>query len=119
MHNRQSSRSAVSRAQGCLLGQFAGDSLGGLVEFQRPESICQRYTDGVTELADGGTWGNLAGQLTDDSEMALMLARCLIKNRTHLPAAVFEAYVNWKDSNPFDMGTATRAALSGRPNPNT
>ena len=27
------------RAQGCLLGQLAGDSLGSLVEFQSPEEI--------------------------------------------------------------------------------
>ena len=119
MQSRSTPITPLSRAQGCLLGQFAGDSLGGLVEFQRPESIRQRYPDGVTELTDGGTWNNLAGQLTDDSEMSLMLAHSLVKNRTHLPTAVFEAYVSWRDSRPFDMGTATRAALSGRPDPNT
>ncbi len=27
----------VERAQGCLLGQLAGDALGGLVEFRTPE----------------------------------------------------------------------------------
>ena len=27
------------RAQGCLLGQLAGDALGSLVEFQSPEDI--------------------------------------------------------------------------------
>ncbi len=29
----------VNRAQGCLLGQLAGDALGSLVEFQSPEEI--------------------------------------------------------------------------------
>ena len=29
----------LSRAQGCLLGQLIGDSLGSLVEFQPPERI--------------------------------------------------------------------------------
>ena len=29
----------VFRAQGCLLGQLAGDALGSLVEFQTPEQI--------------------------------------------------------------------------------
>jgi len=28
-----------SRAQGCLLGQLAGDALGSLVEFQSPAGI--------------------------------------------------------------------------------
>ena len=27
----------VARAQGCLLGQLAGDALGSLVEFQSPD----------------------------------------------------------------------------------
>jgi len=67
----------VDRAQGCLLGQLAGDSLGGLVEFRSPEEIRRNYPDGVRELADGGTWNTIAGQPTDDSEMALSLARML------------------------------------------
>ena len=40
----------LSRAQGCLLGQFAGDALGSLVEFQTPEQIREEYPNGVREL---------------------------------------------------------------------
>ena len=29
----------IDRTQGCLLGQLAGDALGGLVEFQSPDEI--------------------------------------------------------------------------------
>ena len=36
----------LSRAQGCLLGQFAGDSLGSLVEFAPASEIRARYGDG-------------------------------------------------------------------------
>ena len=67
----------LSRAQGCLLGQLAGDSLGSLVEFRAPDDIRREYPKGVHELADGGTWNTIAGQPTDDSEMALLLARML------------------------------------------
>ena len=70
-------QSRLSRAQGCLLGQLAGDALGSLVEFKSPEEIRRTYPDGVRELADGGTWNTIAGQPTDDSEMALLLARML------------------------------------------
>jgi len=62
----------LSRAQGCLLGQPAGDALGGLVESETPEQIRQQYPEGVRRLEDGGTWGTVAGQPTDDSEMALV-----------------------------------------------
>lgn len=49
-----------------------------LVEFQTPEQIRRQYPDGVRELADGGTWNTIACQPTDDSEMALLLARMLV-----------------------------------------
>jgi len=65
----------IDQAQGCLLCQLAGDALGSLVEFQSPDEIRRGYPDGVRELADGGTWNTIAGQPTDDSEMALILAR--------------------------------------------
>ncbi len=51
----------LSRAQGRLLGQLAGDALGSLVEFETPESIRARYPQGVRELADGGSWDTIAG----------------------------------------------------------
>lgn len=60
----------ISRAQGCLLGQLAGDSLVSLVEFQSSEKIRLNYPNGLRELADGGTWNTIAGQPTDDSELA-------------------------------------------------
>ncbi len=53
------------RAQGCLLGQLAGDSLGSLVEFLSPEDIQREYPAGVRNLADGGIWNTIAGQPTD------------------------------------------------------
>jgi ADP-ribosylglycohydrolase/fructose-1,6-bisphosphatase/inositol monophosphatase family enzyme len=46
----------LSRAQGCLLGQLAGDSLGGLVEFRSAGSIKSEYPAGVRDLVDGGHW---------------------------------------------------------------
>jgi ADP-ribosyl-[dinitrogen reductase] hydrolase len=105
------------RAQGCLLGQLAGDSLGSLVEFQSPQEIRRKYPDGVRELADGGTWGTIAGQPTDDSEMALMLARMLIKQRRYDPEEARKAYVYWLKSAPFDCGSTVSTGLRGRLNP--
>jgi ADP-ribosyl-[dinitrogen reductase] hydrolase len=106
----------LARAQGCLLGQLAGDSLGSLVEFQSPDQIRKTYPEGVRELADGGTWNTIAGQPTDDSEMALMLARSLVERGIYDEAAVRAAYVYWLDSGPFDCGNTVRAGLRGTPN---
>jgi ADP-ribosylglycohydrolase len=106
----------LSRAEGCLLGQLAGDSLGSLVEFQSPEQIARKYPEGVRELADGGTWGTIAGQPTDDSEMALALARMLMKFEWYDPDEARKAYMMWLNSSPFDCGSTVAAGLRGHLN---
>ncbi len=102
----------LSRAQGALLGQFAGDALGGLVEFQSASRIAESYTDGPRQLVDGGHWETIAGQPTDDSEMALALARSLVDCATFDDEHVARAYATWYTSGPFDIGGTTRAALA-------
>lgn len=105
----------LARAQGCLLGQAAGDSLGGLVEFESADDIARRHPHGVRFLRDGGTFELIAGQPTDDTEMALVLARAIAARGAYDADAVREAYRAWLDSQPFDVGHATRAALEGEP----
>jgi ADP-ribosylglycohydrolase len=111
----------LDRAQGCLLGQLVGDSLGSLVEFRSTESIREEYPRGIRELQNGGgTWNLLAGQPTDDSELALVLARTLIHRRRFDPDAVLTGYVYWYRSRPFDVGMTTSRALGSRlPNPHS
>jgi len=101
----------VDRAQGCLFGQVIGDSLGGLVEFSRGTEIEDRYPHGVRELEDGGTWGNMAGQCTDDSEMALLLARSLAAKGGYDRDAVKADYVHWMTYDAFDRGGTLAGAL--------
>jgi ADP-ribosylglycohydrolase/fructose-1,6-bisphosphatase/inositol monophosphatase family enzyme len=105
----------LGRAQGCLLGQIAGDSLGSLVEFQTSERIARDSPDGPRDLQDGGEWRTLAGQPTDDSEMALALARALVAQGGYDASTVLGAYQEWYRSGPFDIGQTTRAALEGNP----
>jgi ADP-ribosyl-[dinitrogen reductase] hydrolase len=112
-------RDIIYRAQGCLLGQLAGDALGSLVEFRGPEDIRRQYPKGVRELADGGTYNTIAGQPTDDSEMALMLARMLVDQGTYSAEAARKAYIYWLNSGPFDCGSTIAAGLRGRPNPDS
>ena len=54
----------VDRAEGCLLGQLAGDALGSLIEFQSPEQTVDAYfsasVDDAIELARGSNGDVLA-----------------------------------------------------------
>jgi ADP-ribosyl-[dinitrogen reductase] hydrolase len=107
----------LARAHGCILGQLAGDSLGALVEFQAGEQVRHRYPDGPRRLEDGGAWETLAGQPTDDSEMALALARSIVEQDGFGRGAAFDAYGAWLRSGPFDVGDTVQAALRDHANP--
>ena len=65
-------------------------------------------------MADGGTFNTLAGQPTDDSEMALLLARSLVNKGRYDAETVCKEYQWWVDSDPFDMGNTIYQAFHGK-----
>ncbi len=107
----------LARAQGCWLGQLCGDALGSQVEFRSPADIARSWPAGVDEIHDGGTFDTLAGQPTDDSEMALAMARSMLRVGRWDGADVLAAYRRWLASSPFDVGNTVGGALRGHPNP--
>jgi len=108
------------RALGCLLGLAIGDSLGSQVEFQTPEAIAASHPTGVRCLAPSEVWRTQAGQPTDDTELALTLARSLVASGGYDAGHVLAAYRAWAASQPFDIGNATaRAFQDGNPDHET
>jgi ADP-ribosylglycohydrolase len=106
-----SDEALLDRAQGCLLGQLAGDSLGSLVEFSSTDYLRWKHPDGVRDLCDGGVWGLLAGQPTDDSELALLLARTLVRLGRFDAGAILDTYCqHWPHF--WDKGGTLNRALS-------
>jgi ADP-ribosylglycohydrolase/fructose-1,6-bisphosphatase/inositol monophosphatase family enzyme len=106
----------LARAQGSLLGQLAGDALGGQVEFGSARTIRERYPAGLRTMEDGGYWNTIAGQPTDDSELALMLGRTLVRDGGLSPDRVRRSYWGWLESGPFDVGITTEVGLTELPN---
>jgi ADP-ribosylglycohydrolase/fructose-1,6-bisphosphatase/inositol monophosphatase family enzyme len=104
---------ALERGQGCLLGQVIGDSLGSLVEFKSAAEIASAWPRGLRELGDGGVYHTIAGQPTDDSEMALALARSLVAQRGAVPERILDAYREWMTTRPLDIGATTERGLLG------
>jgi ADP-ribosylglycohydrolase/fructose-1,6-bisphosphatase/inositol monophosphatase family enzyme len=102
----------LRRAQGCLLGQLAGDALGSQVEFASAGQLAARYPEGLRTIGPSPVWGTLAGQPTDDSELALLLARALLGAGRCDAEAIARAYLYWYESRPFDIGSTTRQALT-------
>lgn len=98
------------RFRGVLLGVACGDALGGPVEFLSRDEISSRFPHGVTEFVGGG-WLDLApGEVTDDTQQTLILARSLTRQGLDL-AMLAEGLLTWYRSEPKDIGNTTRVAL--------
>ena len=103
----------LPRAQGVLLGQVIGDSLGARVEMKPAAEIAQLFPGGVRDLGDGGVHHTMAGQPTDDSEMALALARSIVREQKYDAEKVLDGYRAWLTSRPVDVGVTTERGLLG------
>jgi len=102
----------LSRARGVLWGQAVGDALGTTVEFQDEFAIATRSEKRwPRDIVGAGPFNVLPGQVTDDTELALALARTLSRLHRYDDDAVAEAYLAWFASEPFDFGRATSRAF--------
>lgn len=102
----------IHLAQGCLLGALVGDAAGARLEFLGRKPTEAELADALA-MKGGGVLRVAPGQVTDDGELTLALARALVDS-THFPREeVAASYRAWMTSRPFDMGQATSAALGG------
>ena len=99
-----------SRGAGVLLGLACGDALGRPLEFESPAAIRSKHGR-VTEMLAHGTHRQPAGTITDDTELALCIARSLVEHDSFVPTAVADRFVEWYNSEPFDIGRLTASAL--------
>lgn len=109
----------LSRARGCMLGHLCGDALGSGVVAQRADSSLNGSSPVVQDMAGGGPFNTMAGQITDASEMALALTRQLAQDGRFDQAAARLAYTEWLDSVPFDCQEAVADALCHAPGANS
>lgn len=65
------------RAYACIIGSFIGDSCGSFLEFER-EIIDDQRMEECMKMNGGGPFLLAAGQVTDDSELAMCLMHGLI-----------------------------------------
>ncbi len=107
------------RYQGCLLGLACGDALGGPVEFKSRQWIAEHYPEGLREFVGGGWLSLEPGEITDDTQLTLTIARSLAVGGPLDMNDVTSRFLEWHHSRPKDQGNLTRAALElldqGRP----
>jgi ADP-ribosyl-[dinitrogen reductase] hydrolase len=100
----------LARARGALLGLAVGDALGGPVEFMTPGEIAAKY--GTLQEMTGGGWLRLkAGQVTDDTEMSLCIARAVARCGGWDLEAIARAFAAWLKGKPLDVGDTCRRGI--------
>src|SRR5512137_2497718 len=98
------------RAQAAFVGMAIGDALGATVEFMTASEIASKY--GTFREITGGGWLRLKpGQVTDDTEMALCIARAIVRNQAWSPGAIAENFATWLKSRPIDCGDTCRKGI--------
>ncbi|POM80336.1 ADP-ribosylglycohydrolase [Phytophthora palmivora] len=105
------------RAYGAFLGLLCGDAAGATLEFA-PRAITETDVSRAMTMPGGGIFHVGKGQITDDSELALSLARGLLGYRPSdgFPLeSVARQYVDWCNSKPFDIGNTCATAFGVEP----
>jgi ADP-ribosyl-[dinitrogen reductase] hydrolase len=101
----------VDRTRGVLVGLAVGDALGAPVEFDEPMQIVPRR-DELFMLPGGGVFNWAPGEFTDDTQMALVLARHLERRDGALDQdELAREFAEWARS-AADVGNQTRSVLS-------
>lgn len=102
-----------NKAKGMLYGLYAGDILGGPLEFQTLDGV-----DTITEYISGGVHKLKKGEFTDDTSMALALMHSLTENGFDKKDQL-NKYLKWMLNGEysskgfcFDIGLATVNALN-------
>ncbi len=104
---------ANDRARGALLGLAVGDALGTTHEFARiaQPAYPTLATGPATDVVGKGPFDLTPGMVTDDTQMAVCLARTLARHGRVEVDELGKRYVAWTE-HAFDIGNQTRASLS-------
>jgi len=101
----------ADRFVGAFLGVAVGDAMGAPVAFMSPEQIRIKH-GAAMEMRGGGWLGLRPGETTDETALAIRLARSLVDKRGFDRDDAARRYVEWLRTEPRDIDNVTRAALA-------
>jgi ADP-ribosyl-[dinitrogen reductase] hydrolase len=100
----------VSRATAAFVGFALGDALGAPAEFMTAGEI--RSAHGILREMVGGGWLRLKpGQVTDDTDMSLCIARALTETGRWEVQAIARQFAAWLKTRPIDVGDTCRRGI--------
>ncbi len=101
--------SFASRVRGALLGLATGDALGAPLEFLSRDAATARFGH-LTQMVGNSTWA--PGEWTDDTAMALAIARGILRSPADPCPEAGRLWVRW-EADAKDVGSTIRAAIAG------
>ena len=100
----------ISRARAAFIGMAIGDALGAPAEFMTRGEIKTKY--GVLAEMVGGGWLRLKpGQVTDDTDMSLCIARGISQAGGWSFTGIADNLATWLKSKPIDVGDTCRRGI--------
>jgi ADP-ribosyl-[dinitrogen reductase] hydrolase len=108
---RRLAATRAGRGLGALLGLALGDALGVTVEFMDRARLRRLYPEGHREIKGGGPFGFAPGEWSDDTAMALAVARGIAEQPDNPVPAVGRHFMDWYHKGPPDVGNTCRTAL--------
>jgi ADP-ribosylglycohydrolase len=107
--------SKIDRAQTALWSFLAADALGVQVEFLPADERLSRDQQTLLTMQEAGPWQTLAGQPTEDGELAILQARMLLFYGCYREDTAWQAYQYWLHTDPFAIAPALQRALTHHP----
>lgn len=100
----------LDRSRAAFIGMALGDALGATVEFMTASEIAAKY--GLLREIIGGGWLRLKpGQVTDDTQMALCIARAVVAEGGWSLEGIARNFAAWLQSRPVDCGDTCRKGI--------
>ena len=100
----------LDRSRSVLLGGAVGDALGAPLEFMTSGEIAAKY--GLLKEMVGGGWLRLKpGQVTDDTEMTICIARGILAAGGWEMQSIAGQLAQWLKSKPIDVGDTCRRGI--------
>jgi ADP-ribosyl-[dinitrogen reductase] hydrolase len=101
----------LNKIKGGLFGVAVGDALGVSAEFLDPIQIKHLYGY-ITEITGGGIFSFEKGEVSDDTDMTLAVARGILQQPDNPYANIGKEFLKWKETFPKDIGNTIDHVLT-------
>mgnify|MGYP001031220524 CR=1 FL=1 len=101
----------LDKIKGGLFGVAVGDALGVSAEFLDPIQIKHLYGY-ITEITGGGIFSFEKGEVSDDTDMTLAVARGILQQPDNPYPFIGKEFLKWKETMPKDIGNTIDHVLT-------